>query len=158
MHSYKRHRQKGGSMLESVLTLVVFLALFFGVFDVGEMLFVHQTLTDRARNAARWGAVNTYDATSITNLVLYGATAPATGQTPAFGLTASNITVSRPVASVRQPEDRVIVTVTYPVSLSRPSWAGRLAGRRAPFLPGICRSDSVRPTKWPAEVLTRLVS
>jgi len=29
-------------MRESVLTLVVFLALFFGVFDVGEMLFVHQ--------------------------------------------------------------------------------------------------------------------
>ena len=55
-------------------------------------------------------------------------------------------------------ETSVIVTVTYPVSLSRPSWAGRLAGRRAPFLPGICRSDSVRPTKWPAEVLTRLVS
>ena len=80
MHPHKRHRQKGGSMLESVLTLVVFLALFFGVFDVGEMLFVHQTLTDRARNAARWGAVNTYDATSITNLVLYNATTPAEGQ------------------------------------------------------------------------------
>ena len=104
-------------MLESVLTLVVFLTLFFGVFDVGEMLFVHQTLTDRTRNAARWGAVNTFDATAITNLVLYGATAPAAGQTPAFGLTASNIAVSRPVASVGQPEDRVIVTVTYPVSL-----------------------------------------
>ena len=72
-------------MLESVLTLVVFLALFFGVFDVGEMLFVHQTLTDRARNAARWGAVNTFDATPITNLVLYGATTPAAGQTPSFG-------------------------------------------------------------------------
>jgi Flp pilus assembly protein TadG len=104
-------------MLESVLTLVVFLALFFGVFDVGEMLFVHQTLTDRTRNAARWGAVNTFDATSITNLVLYGATTPAQGQTPSFGLTASNVTVSRPAASVGQPEDRVIVTVTYPVTL-----------------------------------------
>src|SRR5690242_2615951 len=117
MHSGKRHRQKGGSMLESVLTLIVFSALFFGVFDVGEMLFVHQTLTDRTRNAARWGAVNTFDATSIKNLVLYGATTPAQGQTPAFGLTAANVTVSRPAASVGQPEDRIIVTVTYPVTL-----------------------------------------
>lgn len=104
-------------MLESVLTLIVFLTLFIGVFDFGEMLFVHQTLTDRTRNAARWGAVNAFDATSITNLVLYGATTPAQGQTPAFGLTAANVTVSRPAASVGQPEDRVIVTVTYPVSL-----------------------------------------
>ena len=121
-------------MLESVLTLVVFLALFFGVFDVGEMLFVHQTLTDRARNAARWGAVNAYDATSITNLVLYGATTPATGQTPAFGLTASNITVSRPAASVGQPEDRVVVTVTYPVSLVS-AFLGRSATWSAPSVP-----------------------
>ena len=134
MHSYKRHRQKGGTMLESVLTLVVFLALFFGVFDVGEMLFVHQTLTDRARNAARRGAVNAYDATSITNLVLYGATTPATGQTPAFGLTASNITVSRPAASIGQPEDRVIVTVTYPVSLVS-AFLGRSASWSASSVP-----------------------
>ena len=117
MHPHKRHRQKGSSLLESALTLIVFSALFFGVFDVGEMLFVHQTLTDRTRNAARWGAVNTFDATSIKNLVLYGATTPAQGQTPSFGLTAANVTVSRPAASVGQPEDRVIVTVTYPVSL-----------------------------------------
>ena len=117
MNPHKRYRQKGSSLLESVLTLIVFLALFFGVFDVGEMLFVHQTLTDRTRNAARWGAVNAFDATSIKNLVLYGATTPAQGQTPSFGLTAANVTVSRPAASVGQPEDRVIVTVTYPVSL-----------------------------------------
>jgi hypothetical protein len=75
-------------MLESALTLVVFLALFIGVFDLGTMFFVHQTITDRARNAARWGVVNPYDATSIQNLVLYGTTTPADGQGAAFGLTA----------------------------------------------------------------------
>ena len=117
MQSTQRNRQTGGALLESVLTLVVFLALFIGIFDVGEMLFVHQTLTDRARNAARWGAVNAFDPTSIQNLVLYGATAPAQGQTPSFGLSASNVTVTRPAASVGTPEDRVVVTIIYPVSL-----------------------------------------
>lgn len=112
-----RRRQRGGTLLESVLTLVVFLAMFIGIFDVGEMLFVHQTLTDRARNAARWGAVNAFDAASIQNLVLYGATTPAQGQTASFGLSASNVTVTRPANSVGQPEDRIIITVTYPVSL-----------------------------------------
>ena len=117
MHPNRRTRQKGSTLLESVLTLVIFMTLAIGIFDVGEMFFVHQTLTDRARNAARWGAVNTYDATSMQNLVLYGATVPAAGQTPSFGLAASNVTISRPAASVGLPEDRVIVTVVYPVTL-----------------------------------------
>jgi Flp pilus assembly protein TadG len=117
MQTIQRNRQKGGTILEMVLTLVVFLAMFIGVFDIGEMFFVHQTITDRARNAARWGAVNTFDATSIQNLVLYGATVPADGQTPFFGLSTANVTVTRPAASVGLPEDRVIVTVIYPVTL-----------------------------------------
>jgi hypothetical protein len=113
--SSKRNRQRGGTLLETVLTLIAFLALFFGVFDVGTLLFVHQSLTDRARNAARWGAVNTYDPTSIQNLVLYGTI--AAGPTPSFGLSASNVTVSRPAATIGQPEDRIIITVIYPVHL-----------------------------------------
>jgi len=104
-------------MLESVLTLVVFLALFIGVFDMGEMMFVHQTLTDRARNAVRWGSVNTYDATGMTHLILYGATTPSQGQTASFGLNAASVVVSRPAASIDKPEDRVVLTVTSPVSL-----------------------------------------
>jgi len=117
MRTFKRNRQRGGTMLESVLTLVVFLAMVIGVFDIGEMFFVHQTLTDRARNAARWGAVNAFDPTSIQNLVLYGATTPSTGQAASFGLAGSNVTVTRPVAGIGTPEDRVVVTITYPVTL-----------------------------------------
>ena len=117
MRVFQRNRQKGSSLLESTLTLVLFLAMFLGVFDVGEMFFVHQTLTDRARNAARWGAVNAYDSTSMQNLVLYGATTQANGQKASFGLKASDVVISRPAASIGTPEDRVIVTVTYPVSL-----------------------------------------
>jgi Flp pilus assembly protein TadG len=117
MRTFKRNRQRGGTLLESVLTLVAFLAMFIGVFDIGEMFFVHQTLTDRARNAARWGAVNTFDPTSIQNLVLYGALTPAAGQPASFGLAGSNVTVTRPIASISTPEDRVVVTIVYPVTL-----------------------------------------
>lgn len=117
MRTFKRNRQRGGTLLESVLTLVVFLAMFIGVFDIGETFFVHQTLTDRARNAARWGAVNTFDPTSIQNLVLYGALTPATGQAASFGLAGTNVTVTRPAAGIGTPEDRVVVTIIYPVTL-----------------------------------------
>jgi TadE-like protein len=117
MQMIRRNRRKGSTLLESVLTLVVFLSLFIGVLDMGEMFFVHQTLTDRARNAARWGAVNAFDPVSMQNLVLYGAMTPANGQTPSFGLTTANVTVTRPAASIGLPEDRVVVTVVYPVTL-----------------------------------------
>jgi Flp pilus assembly protein TadG len=117
MQMIRRNRRKGSTLLESVLTLVVFLSLFIGVLDMGEMFFVHQTLTDRARNAARWGAVNAFDPVSMQNLVLYGAMIPANGQTPSFGLTTANVTVTRPAASIGLPEDRVVVTVVYPVTL-----------------------------------------
>ncbi len=117
MQMIRRNRRKGSTLLESVLTLVVFLSLFIGVLDMGEMFFVHQTLTDRVRNAARWGAVNTFDPVSMQNLVLYGAMTPANGQTPSFGLTMANVTVTRPAASIGLPEDRVVVTVVYPVTL-----------------------------------------
>jgi Flp pilus assembly protein TadG len=117
MQMIRRNRRKGSTLLESVLTLVVFLSLFIGVLDMGEMFFVHQTLTDRARNAARWGAVNAFDPVSMQNLVLYGAKSPVNGQTPSFGLTTANVTVTRPAASIGLPEDRVVVTVVYPVTL-----------------------------------------
>jgi Flp pilus assembly protein TadG len=117
MQMIRRNRRKGSTLLESVLTLVVFLSLFIGVLDMGEMFFVHQTLTDRARNAARWGAVNAFDPVSMQNLVLYGAMVPVNGQTPSFGLTTANVTVTRPAASIGLPEDRVVVTVVYPVTL-----------------------------------------
>jgi Flp pilus assembly protein TadG len=107
------HKQKGQALVESALTLVVLLALFIGVFDIGVILFVHQTLIDRARTAVRWGVVNAYDQTAVQNLVLYGATTPGNGQTPSFGLTAANVVVSRPAADVGLPEDRINVTVSY---------------------------------------------
>ena len=130
----RTRKQRGGVLLESVLTLMVFLAMFIGIFDVGEMLFVHQTLRDRARNAARWGAVNAFDPSSIQNLVLYGATSPAQGQMPSFGISASNVTVARPAAGVGTPEDRIVVTIIYPVSLVS-VFIGRSASGPAASLP-----------------------
>ena len=111
-------------MVESVLTLLVFLALFIGIFDIGEMFFVHQTLTDRARNAVRWGAVHTFDANSIQNLVLYGALTPADGQSPSFGLTAANVTVTRPAASIGQRNICMPCIHRHDESRPRPCAAG----------------------------------
>ena len=83
-------------MVETSLTILVFFALVIGILDLGQMLFLNQTLVERARVAARWGAVHKFDRTAIENMVLFGATAPAVGQSPLWGLARSNLAVTNP--------------------------------------------------------------
>jgi hypothetical protein len=101
--------------VESVLTLTAFLAIFLGMIEVGEILYIHQTLVERTRSAVRWGAVNAWDSTNspteITNVVLYGTPTPDPNSSPLFGLASSNVSVTRP-----QPDfsaaDRIVVAVS----------------------------------------------
>jgi hypothetical protein len=107
--------QRGQALVESVLTLTAFLAIFLGMIEVGEILYIHQTLVERTRSAVRWGAVNAWDnadsPTEISNVVLYGTSTPGDNATPIFGLSSSNVTVTRP-----QPDysaaDRIVVAVS----------------------------------------------
>ena len=108
-------RQRGQALVESVLTLTAFLAIFMGMIEVGEILYVHQTLVERTRSAVRWGAVNDWDDTNspteITNIVLYGTATPADNSTGIFGLTAGNVNVSRPEPDY-SAADRIVVSVS----------------------------------------------
>lgn len=87
---------KGQSLVESALILAAFMGLLVGMASVGELLFVRQTLADRAWMAARWGALNTYDPEAIRRMVLFGTDAPAPGQLPFFSLRPSAVEVSNP--------------------------------------------------------------
>lgn len=110
-----RRRERGQALVESALTLVAFIAIFLGVIEIGQILFIHQTLVERTRNAVRWAVVNPWDDTNsptyITNMVLYNTTTPDPSAQPIFGLTAQNVTVSRP-----QPDysaaDRILIQVS----------------------------------------------
>jgi Flp pilus assembly protein TadG len=82
-------------MVEAACMAVVFFFLLLGIFDFGQFLFVHQALVERARYAARWGAINDpTDTTSIQNMVMYYQTTAPTTASPYFGLKASNISVN----------------------------------------------------------------
>ena len=121
-----RSLQKGQSLVESALTLGVFFALVVGILDVGQMLFLHQTLVERARESVRWGAVHRFDAAAMQTVVLYGAAAPAGSDTPFWGLTRSNVTVSNPNCEVASnSECRVKVVVSgYSYSLLSSAFTG----------------------------------
>jgi hypothetical protein len=82
--------------VESALILTAFMGLLLGMAGIGQLLFVRQTLADRARVAARWGALNSYDAEAIRRMVLFGTATPAPGQPPFFSLTPSAVEVSNP--------------------------------------------------------------
>ncbi len=87
---------KGQSLVESALILTAFMGLLLGMAGIGQSLFVRQTLDDRARVAARWGALNAYDPAAIRRMVLFGTASPAPGQSAFFGLTVSAVDVSNP--------------------------------------------------------------
>jgi len=92
----KRRRSRGQSLVETTLILTAFMGLLVGMIGVGQMLFVREALADRVHDAARWGAMNAFDAAAIQNVVLYGTASPAGSATPFVGLTAPDVVVANP--------------------------------------------------------------
>lgn len=137
MSTEKRQKSsKGNAILESSLILGAFLAMMIGAFDFGQFLFVHQALVERARYAARWGAVtNPSDTTSIQNMVLYyQSTAPSSGTSGYFGLTSGMVSVTTQggIDSTHPngtDDYRLIITISnYPYSILSPYIAGTYMG------------------------------
>jgi hypothetical protein len=133
-----RSRQKGQSLVESALTLGVFFAMVVGLLDVGQLLFLHQTLVERARESVRWGAVHRFDAAAMQNVVLFGTAAPAASDTPFWGLKRSNVSVSNPnceVASNSNCRVKVVISgYSYPL-LSSAFTGGTIAASLPSELP-----------------------
>jgi Flp pilus assembly protein TadG len=92
----KRPRVKGQSLVETTLVLAAFMGLLLGMVGVGGTLFARQILAARVHEAARWGAVNTYDPTAIRNVVLYGTAKPEKDAQSFIGLSAADVGVAQP--------------------------------------------------------------
>ncbi|HZS52396.1 MAG TPA: TadE family protein [Bryobacterales bacterium] len=75
-------------MVETALILAAALITFIGIIDVGSVLFRLQGLVERARAGARYAVVNSFDATKIQNVVVFGNSAgngnPLLGLQPGF--------------------------------------------------------------------------
>lgn len=130
MYKRSRNREKGGAMIESAFIFTVLFFLLIGIFDFGQFLFVHQALVERARSAVRWAIVNNPDdSTAIKNKVLYDQAVLDTSRTYTgyFGLTASNVVVSR--TGVGTNDNRLTVQiVNFPYEMLSPLLVGRYTG------------------------------
>jgi hypothetical protein len=82
-------------MVEASLVFAIFALLLIAAFDFAQFLFVHQALVERARFAARWGAIrNPADSDSIQNMILYNRPdSPPDGTPTYFGLSRGNVLV-----------------------------------------------------------------
>ncbi len=64
--------ERGQALVEFALVFPVFLLLFFGVIDIGRLVYVNNAVAQAAREGSRWGAVadrtqaNNYPANIVT--------------------------------------------------------------------------------------------
>jgi hypothetical protein len=103
--------ERGQTLIEGALALMVFFSLLFGVIDCGLVLVRHQSLVERVRSAVRWGVVRPWDGTGeqIANLILYDQlTEPAGANGSYLGLTRENVLVHYQPASPARPDDEML--------------------------------------------------
>ena len=110
-----RKKQRGQAFIESALIMLIFVPVLVGIADFGQVIYFHASLTERARAAARYGAVHTYtDGSAIKNVAVYNDASPATGTAGLVPyLTTSLVTATLDDAGTDSA--RITVTITnYP--------------------------------------------
>lgn len=133
-----KQRERGSVFVETAFIFTTLAFMLIGAFDFGQFLFIHSALVERARSAARWGAVNDpTNLTAVQNMVLYNQ--PTTGNsgqgwgdsnsTPPgyFGLTSSMVQVSDP--GTGSDDYRLTILITnYPYTVLSPYIGGTYNG------------------------------
>jgi hypothetical protein len=119
-------RERGQSLVEGTLVMMVFFALLLGVVDFGQVLFAHQSLTERSRSALRWGSLHPEGGPeAVRNFVLHGS--PEESKKPGYlGLTADNVVVAYRGAETDAAEVETIhiEIVNFEAPLFAPWWPG----------------------------------
>ncbi len=117
--------------------LFAFLSLLLAVADCGQVLFAHQALVERAREASRWGVLHPWQGPDpIVNLVLYGQTQePAVTGSGYLGMTPANVRVDYQAATPDRPDDEMlsIAVVNFESHLFSP-WLARVLVSARPVL------------------------
>ncbi len=124
-------RQRGSVIVETALISLIFFCMLIGILDFGQFLFIHNTLSERAREAVRWATVNDPTNTAaIQNMVLYGQTTGGTGantDSGIFNVLRSNVSVTT-TGSATQDYEVVVRVHDYAYQIYSPYIAGTYNG------------------------------
>ena len=127
----RRRTQRGQALVEAALTLMVFITLMIGTADFGRLLFYHQSLSERVRAAARYGAVRdfVYPGDEIKNVAVYGTPTPAKNAPIMVpNLTTDLVTVNLVAEGTDAARIRVTIS-NYPFNFFTP-WIAKKAKAR----------------------------
>ena len=119
-------------MLETTLVYTAFLMLLIGTIDLGHVLFLHQSMTERVRAAVRYGASRQAPGdveTAMKNIVLYHTPTQAANATPSFGLTAENVNVARTPGAGENPNSVTVSVADLSFRFLTPFAHGRRTTR-----------------------------
>jgi hypothetical protein len=88
-------KRRGQALVESALTLMVFLMTLIGALDFCQLLFTHQMLVERTRSGLRWGMIHAWDGTGdqVANMILYNQSTAKSGS-GFLGMTRGNVQVT----------------------------------------------------------------
>lgn len=110
MRPTRRNSERGSSVVESAFIVLIALVLMIGILDVGQMMFMHQTIANRVRSVAREAAVKNYTADNVKNMIVYNTRTPTDGTRGMFNLAPSNVSVT--FSDAGSSEQRLYVSVT----------------------------------------------
>ncbi len=131
----RTRRRHGSAMVEAAFVFLVFVSMLIGIFDFGQFLFIQQTLTERAREAVRYGIVNSpTNAALVQNVVLYGQASggsvpaqPGNGDTGIFNLKRASVVITTP--GIATDDYRLLVQIqNYTYNMYSPGIAGSFNG------------------------------
>lgn len=107
----KRDRERGQSLPELALSLVMLLMLVLGAYDFGRAFYTWIALRDAAQEGASYGSIT---CPACGAEVVSRAQSTAYGPSVFIGGLADSITVSCAMPNGCNPGDPIIVTATYP--------------------------------------------
>lgn len=145
--------ERGGSLIEFTVVASVFFLMLVGIVAAGNLYYTHNALVEATRRGARYAVMNpTGSTTNVQNMVVYGTTTPAAGQTSLiYNLQTTNVTVcysgavNCPGPAMNVAQGYVTVTIegysfpfvlpTSTTSVTMPPYRTTLSGESAGFIP-----------------------
>jgi hypothetical protein len=146
-HSAKESNERGAALLEFAIGATIFLSAMFGVIEVGRLLWVHNSLVDATRRAARYAVnrgMSTQAKTEAQNMAVYGNTG-GTGQPLVPDLATTQVIVTHQnfelgggtVMVEIDSYDFKFVLPLVSKTMRMPAYKTSLTGENAGYEPGV---------------------
>lgn len=111
---------EGQGLVEFALVIPIFLLLFFGLIDIGRLVYINNALSEAAREGARWGSVQARSNTSGGRTSIQAHTIGSLAAVPNSTATVTCQDVNGNTQASCVTNDVLVVSVSSPVTMFTP--------------------------------------